>query len=108
MINEFNGPFRFLSNFAPIAVRYQGIMYPTAEHAYQAAKTTDPRELADILHCAKPADAKRLGQKVTLRPDWEEIKVGVMGYPERASQIRKLISDASTGLGNGEEDVSIF
>jgi len=40
MIDSFKGDFRFLSNFYPVNVDYEGIMYPTVEHAYVAAKNT--------------------------------------------------------------------
>src|SRR6185369_8674281 len=43
-ILEFQGDNRFLSNFFPAEVIYEGITYPTAEHAYQAAKTLDPEQ----------------------------------------------------------------
>jgi ribA/ribD-fused uncharacterized protein len=34
----FFGPFRWLSNFWPCKVHYEGLDYPSLEHAYQAAK----------------------------------------------------------------------
>ena len=40
MINSFVGPCRFLSNFYPSEITYEGITYPTVEHAFQASKTT--------------------------------------------------------------------
>lgn len=42
MISEFQGQYRFLSNFWPAVVQLDGIYYPTVEHAYQAAKTLQP------------------------------------------------------------------
>ena len=41
VINEFQGKYRFLSNFYPCDIVYEGIQYPSTEHAYQAAKTLD-------------------------------------------------------------------
>ena len=40
-IGEFDGKFRFLSNFYPSPIFYDGILYPTVEHAFQAAKTVN-------------------------------------------------------------------
>ena len=37
-ITRFHGEYRFLSNFYPVKVEYDGVQYPTVEHAYQAAK----------------------------------------------------------------------
>lgn len=77
-ITEFRGPTRWLSNFERCEVTYEGVIYSTSEHAYQAAKTIDPQERKRIAQLPKPGDAKRAGQKATLRPDWEQIKLQVM------------------------------
>lgn len=37
-ITRFSGKYRFLSNFWPAPVRLDGQLYPSVEHAYQAAK----------------------------------------------------------------------
>ena len=34
--------------------------------------------MCNILLCATPGDAKRLGSRAKLRPDWEEVKVQIM------------------------------
>lgn len=76
-ILEFQGDYRFLSNFHPARVALDGVMYPSVEHAYQAAKTLDHGER--LLFCAgSPGEAKRNGRKVTMREDWDEVKLGVM------------------------------
>lgn len=77
-ITEFDKEFAFLSNFFPAAVTFEGVMYPTVEHAFQAAKTTDQTLRSEFLACATPGAAKRKGRKITLRPDWERIKNTVM------------------------------
>jgi len=42
----FFGPYKWLSNFYKCPVLYQGIIYPSSENAYQAAKIVpDQREL---------------------------------------------------------------
>ena len=43
-ITEFQNQHRFLSNFWRAEVVHEGIAYPSAEHAYQAAKTLDVAE----------------------------------------------------------------
>lgn len=43
-INEFNGRYRFLSNFRNCPVDYEGIAYQNAEAAFQAQKCIDPRD----------------------------------------------------------------
>jgi predicted NAD-dependent protein-ADP-ribosyltransferase YbiA (DUF1768 family) len=37
-ITEFQGEFRWLSNFFPVQIEYEGLTYPSVEHAYQAGK----------------------------------------------------------------------
>ena len=70
--------YRWLSNFEPSLVEYEGQEYPTVEHAYQAAKTDSRSERKRIREAKTPREAKNLGQKVTLMNDWEYIKVDVM------------------------------
>lgn len=77
-ISSFTGPCRFLSNFYPHPVELDGVMYPTVEHAYQAAKTFDVRQRHEIRNAASPAMAKRIGSRVLLREDWETVKLEVM------------------------------
>lgn len=77
-IDSFSGGWRFLSNFAPAKVEFEGEVYPTTEHAYQAAKTLDPEQRRKIREATSPAEARRAGRDLTLRPDWEEVKVPIM------------------------------
>ena len=78
-IDKFFGAYRFLSNFWLSPLKYEGRVYWTAEHAYQAAKTLDEKEKRQFVgHKLMPAEAKRAGRFVHLRSDWDEIKVSVM------------------------------
>ena len=77
-INNFDGKYAFLSNFYPATVFYESRKYPSAEHAFQAAKTWKHEEIIKIQNAPTPGKAKRLGRKCTLRPDWEEVKDDVM------------------------------
>lgn len=76
-IYEFRGDYRFLSNFYPCEVEYEGIVYPSVENAFQAAKTLNNAERLQFTN-VKPGIAKRLGRKVALRHDWEKVKVDIM------------------------------
>ena len=78
MINKFKGDYEFLSNFSDSAILYNGYLYPTAEHAFQAAKTLNLKEQEKVREAPTPSQAKRIGRKVQLRSDWEKIKEGVM------------------------------
>jgi len=78
MINSFTGKYRFLSNFYLIKIDFEGITYPSTEHAFQASKTLDLSERLKISSCQSPGRAKRMGQLVQVRPDWEKVKISVM------------------------------
>lgn len=70
--------YRWLSNFWPVPVKLDGLEYPTTEHAFQAAKTLDPKQRFLISALTDPGRAKQAGKKVTLRANWEQIKISVM------------------------------
>jgi ribA/ribD-fused uncharacterized protein len=77
-IRQFSGPYRFLSNFYEAAIPYEGIVYPSAEHAYQAAKTLDVNMRRRVSELPQAGEAKRFGKTLPLRSDWETVKLGVM------------------------------
>jgi ribA/ribD-fused uncharacterized protein len=77
-IDSFTGEFRFLSNFFASPVTYGGVTFPTAEHAFQAAKTLDPALRRRIAGLPSPGEAKRFGRSVALRADWERARKPVM------------------------------
>src|SRR5512144_1990938 len=80
-IAEFQGQYRFLSNFYPATVVYEGITYPSVEHAYQSAKTLDMNQRRRIALIPDPAEAKRAGRALNpQRPDWEQVKFLVMEH----------------------------
>lgn len=84
----FTGRLQFLSNFE---VLHGGIVFdrkigpervvdlvPTLEHAYQAHKPAGFAEVRTILKADTPGNAKRLGQRCVLRPDWEDVRLDIM------------------------------
>lgn len=77
-IGPFVGSARFLSNFFPVQIRFEGMSYPSVEHAFQAAKTLRADERQRIRACPTAAEAKQTGRTLSLRPDWETIKLEVM------------------------------
>ncbi len=78
VIDRFDREQRFLSNFVPAAIVYGRIEYPTVEHAFQAAKTDDRALKLTVAAAPSPGAAKRIGRKVPLRADWEEVKTDIM------------------------------
>jgi ribA/ribD-fused uncharacterized protein len=73
----FCGELEFLSNFSQYPAALDGLWYPTAEHAYQAAKTFSSDERLRF-QSGTAGQAKRSGRALTLRPDWEVAKVPAM------------------------------
>ncbi len=67
-----------MSNFHDSPLVYDNLTWSTAEHAYQAAKTDNVSQKSAIYRIDRPGDAKKMGKVVTVRADWEEIKLGVM------------------------------
>ena len=77
-IDRFSGRYRFLSNFWRCVVAYDGLAYPSSEHAFQAAKTTNRVQRVAIQTIPSPGQAKKFGRGMSLRVDWESIKLDVM------------------------------
>ena len=59
----------FLSNYYPCSFVLDGIYYLNAEAAFQAQKV--PLEERRQFACLMPNEAKKLGRRVQLSPDWE-------------------------------------
>jgi ribA/ribD-fused uncharacterized protein len=78
IIEDLRGKYNWLSNFYPCQIIYDGQIFPSTEHAYQANKTENPLWRETIRVSPTPAIAKRKGAKAPLRPDWENIKDSIM------------------------------
>lgn len=78
IIDGFNEQYRFLSNFWRCDVLYEGIVYPTAEHAYQAAKSNNKSVRYDIASCRTPGEAKSMGRRIAMAADFNSRRIEVM------------------------------
>ena len=78
MIDKFDGEFAFLSNFYESPVSDGFTTFPTVEHYFQAAKAVWVKDYDDIQYAKTPGEAKRIGRRITIRGDWESIKLDVM------------------------------
>lgn len=101
MITEFRGKWTRLSNYAICSIWFDRHIYGSVEHAYQAAKTLNEEHRQRVRHMATPNQAKSMGRRLTLRPDWEEVKVEVM----RGLLAEKFAQepDHTTLLSTGDE-----
>lgn len=76
-IDWFREEYEFLSNFYPAKLMFDGISYDNAESAYQAQKLDNPEERRQFEHLYAD-EVKRIGKKLVVRPDWDEVKLGLM------------------------------
>lgn len=72
IIDEFIGPYRWLSNFTSNTLGYN------VEIEYQALKAMTLEDYNLIKNCCNPSEAKALGKKIKIRPDWESVKLYIM------------------------------
>lgn len=85
MIEKFHGEHAFLSNFHPSPITFEDIDYPTVEHAFQAAKSSNPETRRTIAAKDTPGKAKRAGGRRGIVKDfdfdaWEVKKVETMEH----------------------------
>lgn len=87
MIEEFQDEYRWLSNFSPVDIEYDGITYPSVEHYYQAMKSNSRMIREKISTFDHPAQAKKYGSKIDY--DWsflEKIAIMELGLALKFSQ----------------------
>jgi ribA/ribD-fused uncharacterized protein len=111
-ITAFRDEYAFLSNFFPAPVEYEGIDYPTVEHAYQAAKSLDADVRLKVQKLATPAGAKSAGKRIARRPDWFEVNLPILEalveqkftrYPDLGAKLRAT-GEAELIEGNAWND----
>jgi ribA/ribD-fused uncharacterized protein len=71
-------PYGFMSNYFKARFFIYGRWWSFVEAPYQAEKTSIQSEKDEIWAAVKANDSRLLGQKVTMRPDWDQIKRSVM------------------------------
>ena len=77
-ITSFSGEYRFLSNFYERPIEVGNRRWASSEHAYQAAKSLLISDWDAIQSCRTPGEAKRMGMRISLRPDWHEVRLPIM------------------------------
>lgn len=78
VIDSFRGEYECFRNPWSVPIYYEGVWFPSTEHAFHAAKTEDI-ELRKSLVTMSWRNARSRGRAFTLRPGWEEgIKNQVM------------------------------
>lgn len=76
-IKGFFGEYRWLSNFHVCNIYYLLRKFTSTEAAYMAAKTEDLK-IRDEFKLLAPKEARKYGQQIELRKDWEDVKLKIM------------------------------
>ena len=112
-IKFYTPEFYVFNNFSAHAIEFEGKLYPTSEHAYQAAQCTDPRGQEEIRNARSPLQAKTLANEIYKAArdlDWRSKKVAVLEeilrtklaqHPEAQEALRKcghedIVEDSPT------------
>lgn len=103
-IAQFRGKWAFLSNFYAAPLHWEGIVYPSSEHAFNAGKTLEPDLRAWIARADTAREAKRRGHQVRLRDQWDDrVRYEVMRAVLRAKFTAAPVRiDALLGTEQGE------
>lgn len=78
VIDSFTGEYAWLSNFDTTPFMSGGSTVRSVEHMYQACKAVSRSDQEVILAASTPGLAKKLGRKVKLVDNWEEVKDSTM------------------------------
>jgi ribA/ribD-fused uncharacterized protein len=101
-ITSFRGRHRFLSNFYPSPLTWEGIEWPTSEHAYQAAKAAAvlgmPLDITDLaIFSMTPGEVKSWArQNVPNAHTWDRVPkiiamAGIVWQKFKSPDMRALL-----------------
>ena len=106
VIDHFRGEFDWLSNFFTCQVEFEGMNFSNVEAAFQAAKCLDLKERERFFGLSG-GQSKKLGRRVELRSDWEDVKIDIMRqvlkskFTQNPELGEKLIATGNTELIEG-------
>jgi ribA/ribD-fused uncharacterized protein len=102
VVNEFQGEYRWLSNFWPCEVEFEGVVYHSVENAYQAAKFHPwEKERKEMEHCT-PGRAKSLAKGRSRPMKHEELMLDLVRKKfKRDALAVRLIATGSAYLQEG-------
>lgn len=75
-IKSFAGTHSVFSNFTPVRIEFENMIFGSVEHAFVASKTTNfrLRRVVALIPANKAGKAKRLGRTFQLRSNWEKLR----------------------------------
>lgn len=77
----FHSEHAFMSNFHPSPIIHNDVIYPTAEHYFQAEKCRhvgDMARLQRVITAETPLEAKKVADQINETPDWRNVKLEIM------------------------------
>jgi len=77
-IESFSGKYRFLSNFYPATVVYEGFVFPSVEHGFVAGKYRFDKFQVDRINKLSAGQAKRYGREAILPSSWNTNRNKIM------------------------------
>lgn len=91
-IKEFEGEYRWLSNFWISPFNLNGKHYRSVEHFYQASKATNDQDHEYVRMLFTPNQTKKAGKTIQCRQDWATVKNDIMriGVWEKFKQNNEL------------------
>ena len=101
-IIKFRNEYLFLSNFYEGKIfTYKGCKFTNTEAAFHSQK--DPKRIKEF-QMLRPSQSKKLGRKVNLRDDWEEVKDQIM-YEVCYAKFTQDLSLKSRLLNTGDVEL---
>lgn len=90
-----------LRNEYPAVIEVGGVRYPTVTHAYWSLSTDDPDAAERIRTAERPYDARKLAEQAVRRPEWSDMRAGVMAALLRAKFTQHSgLADALVATGD--------
>lgn len=102
-IKRFRNEYTFLSNFYPCDIEFEGHSYPSAEHAYVAAKTKDEGLREEIRKIKNAGAVKKFGREwIDLPSNWDDIRIDIMEDIVRKKFKNPKLAEKLLSTGNAD------
>ena len=94
------------SNFSAHTVKFNGLIYPTVEHAFHAQKFSDPKLREKIIRADSPLVAWQMARKLKAerREDWNSVKIEILKVIIR-EKINQHTEVRDALIATGTEDI---
>lgn len=107
-IESFEGEYSFLSNFYPCRIEVEQYVFNNAEAVFQAMKCKQEND-RDAFQSLTGAEAKKLGRRIEMRDNWDNVKVEamrralLMKFTQNPVLAKKLVMTGDAELIEGNQ-----